>query len=74
LPFAATRGDADIAFGVPELAGPTPHPPEHPFVQVRQEAFVEHLALACERPLLGFKDIRLFRLIQFAAQGDVGRD
>jgi hypothetical protein len=55
--------DADILAGLAVCSGPFPDPSEHAFVQVIQEFFRQHIALAVEGPFLGFEDISLFRFV-----------
>ena len=59
--------DTDILAGMAVLPSPFPDPPEHALVQAVQKLFRKHITLTLERPLFGFKNIGLFRFVQFRA-------
>jgi hypothetical protein len=59
--------NTDILASLTVLPGPFPDPPEHALVQVVQEFLGKHITPALEGPLFGFKDVGLFRFVQFRA-------
>jgi len=65
--------DSKIAFRRSVVSGLAPDPAEHPAMQAAQECFVEHIALATERPSIRFENVLLFEFVEFAMQGDVCR-
>src|SRR5579863_7269611 len=65
---------ADVLDGRTPLARPGPHGAEHPSVESEEDALVQHVALARERPAVGIVDTNLLGLVQFAPKRDVGRD
>lgn len=68
------RSDTEIAFCCPVFSRPAPDALEHAPMQALEETFAGHDVTAAECSLISRCDILLFEFVQFAAQGDMGRD
>jgi hypothetical protein len=62
--------DADIAFGQPVSAGPTPDLAQNALVQISNEAFGENVRPAAECPTCARIDIGLLCFVEISACGD----
>lgn len=71
---APGRHIVDVFVGLAKLPGPGPNVPEHAPMKPTQEIFVEHVALAGEGPAITFGIAGLVHGVQFAADGEMGRD
>src|SRR3954471_14643571 len=66
--------DTEIALGRAIAARPVPYLVEHAPVEPSQKSLVQDIALSLECPRICFGNILLLKLIQLAAQRDMGRN